>query len=163
MKKHWLAIFTLLLVASAVVFLFSSAPAFADGPNLDNEVLRIAKGLYCPVCPATPLDVCDTQACVQWRDLIKQKLIAGETEEQIRAYFIAQYGDRVLGAPPPEGFNLGAYILPLLLILLGGGVLFATMRGWINSRKQSAPETIAPVAVSDEYAERIARELKERE
>ncbi len=163
MKKHWLALFALLLAASAISFLLLSAPAFADGPNLDNEVLRIAKGLYCPVCPATPLDVCDTQACVQWRDLIKQKLIAGETEDQIRAYFIAQYGDRVLGAPPPEGFNLGAYILPLLLILLGGGVLFFTMRGWISSRQQAAPETIAPVAVSDEYAERIARELKERE
>lgn len=163
MIKHWLVILSLLLTTSATLFFLTSAPAFADGPNLDNEVLRIAKGLYCPVCPATPLDVCDTQACVQWRDLIKQKLIAGETEEQIRAYFIAQYGDRVLGAPPPEGFNLGAYILPLLLILLGGGVLFFTMRGWINSRQQAAPETIAPVVVSDEYAERIARELKERE
>jgi cytochrome c-type biogenesis protein CcmH len=135
----------------------------ADGPNIDNEVLRIAKGLYCPVCPATPLDVCETQACVQWRDLIKQKLIAGETEEQIRAYFIAQYGERVLGAPPPEGFNLGAYILPLLLILAGGGVLFFTIRDWMNTRKASSPETISPVAVSGEYAERIARELRDRE
>ncbi len=161
MKKHWLAI--LLLVASAISFLLLSAPALADGPNLDNEVLRIAKGLYCPVCPATPLDVCDTQACVQWRDLIKQKLIAGETEEQIRTYFIAQYGDRVLGAPPPEGFNLGAYILPFVLILLLGCALFFTMRGWINSRKLSGPESVMPMTVSDEYAERIARELKERE
>lgn len=162
MKKHFLLTLAFILFASLATFLLLRTTALADGPNLDNEVLRIAKGLYCPVCPATPLDVCDTQACVQWRDLIKQKLIAGETEEQIRTYFIAQYGERVLGAPPPEGFNLGAYILPLFLIVLGGGVLFFTMRGWMNSRRLTSPETITPVAMSDEYAQRIARELEER-
>ncbi len=163
MKKVFLPTLAFVLASSIAAFLSIRTPAFADGPNLDNEVLRIAKGLYCPVCPATPLDVCETQACVQWRDLIKQKLIAGETEEQIRAYFIAQYGERVLGAPPPEGFNLGAYILPLLLILMGGGVLFFTMRGWIRSRQSASPETLSPMTVSGEYAARIARELEERE
>ncbi len=159
--------FSLFLILSTSIFVVAffllNTRTFADGPNLDNEVLRIAKGLYCPVCPATPLDVCETRACKQWRDLIKEKLVAGETEEQIRAYFIAQYGERVLGAPPPEGFNLGAYILPLLLIVAGGGVLFLTMRGWMKSRKPSTPETILPIAISGEYAERIARELKERD
>jgi cytochrome c-type biogenesis protein CcmH len=163
MKRLSLPLLAFALIASLGAFVLWRTAAYADGPNLDNEVLRIAKGLYCPVCPATPLDVCDTQACIQWRDLIKQKLIAGETEEQIRAYFIAQYGERVLGAPPPEGFNLGAYILPFLLIVAGAGMLYFTMRGWMISRRLSGPETMAPASPSSEYAERIARELKERD
>ena len=150
-------------VALAVFFALNAPRAFAQSPNVDTEVLRIAKGLYCPVCPATPLDVCSTQACVQWRDLIKQKLLAGENEAQIRAYFIAQYGERVLGAPPPEGFNLGAYVLPFLLLLAGGGVLFFTLRGWVNARAHASPETLAPATLSGEYAARIAQELKEIE
>jgi cytochrome c-type biogenesis protein CcmH len=153
-----------LVVIAGAFFIATNAPrSFAQTPNVENIVLRIAKNLYCPVCPATPLDVCETQACIQWRDLIRQKLLAGETEEQIRAYFIAQYGDRVLGAPPPEGFNLGAYILPFLLLCAGGGVLFLTMRGWIKSHGNAGHETIMPVTISGEYADRIARELKERE
>ena len=156
--------FVVILVLGIAINLSRNAPrAFAQAPNVDTEVLRIAKGLYCPVCPATPLDVCSTQACIQWRDLIKQKLLAGETEEQIRAYFIAQYGERVLGAPPPAGFNLGAYLLPFLLLLAGGGVLFLTLRGWAKTRGQANPETLAPAAISGEYAARIARELEERE
>ncbi len=158
-RLMWLAI----VLAAALFFALNAPRAFAQGPNVDNKVLQIAKGLYCPVCPATPLDVCSTQACVQWRDLIKQKLLAGENEEQIRAYFVAQYGERVLGAPPPEGFNLGAYLLPFLLLLAGGGMLFHTVRGWIKSRAHAAPETLTPARISSEYAERIARELEERE
>ena len=150
------------ILIATLVLAWGAPGASAQGPNVDNEVLRISKNLYCPVCPATPLDVCDTQACRQWRDLIKEKLLAGENEEKIRAYFIAQYGDRVLGAPPPAGFNLGAYLLPLLLLLAGGGVLYFTLRGWIKSR-QTGPEALTPAAISSEYAARIAQELKERE
>jgi len=158
--SRWFALGALALA----IFLAMNAPrVLAQAPNVDNEVLRIAKGLYCPVCPATPLDVCSTQACVQWRDLIKQKLLAGENEEQIRAYFVAQYGERVLGAPPPEGFNLGAYLLPFLLLLAGGGALFFTLRDWVQSRAHASPETLTPAAMGSEYAARIAQELKERE
>jgi cytochrome c-type biogenesis protein CcmH len=160
--SRWFALGALGL-ALAVFFALKTPPVFAQSPNVESEVIRIAKNLYCPVCPATPLDVCSTQACVQWRDLIKQKLVAGENEERIRAYFVAQYGDRVLGAPPPEGFNLGAYLLPLLLLLAGGGVLFYTLRGWVQSRAYPSPETFSPAALNGEYAARIARELAERE
>ncbi|MBI4671226.1 MAG: cytochrome c-type biogenesis protein CcmH [Chloroflexi bacterium] len=131
-------------------------------PNVDDEVLRISKSLYCPVCTGVPLDVCETQACVQWRALIREKLLAGESEAQIRQYFIAQYGERVLGAPPPEGFNLSAYILPVLVLLIGAVILFWTARGWLKRPQTANVPSTAP-QVPSEYAERIARELKARE
>ncbi len=140
----------------------ASAPSAAAATNLDNETLRIAKNLYCPVCPSTPLDVCDTQACVQWRALIREKLAAGQNEQQIRAYFVEQYGERVLGAPPAEGFNLGAYVLPLLALAAGLAILFGAMRGWQRSR-QAAPSAAPPSPIAPEYAERIARALEEGE
>lgn len=133
-------------------------------PNVDDEVLRISKNLYCPVCTGVPLDVCETQACVQWRALIREKLIAGESEQQIRSYFIAQYGERVLGAPPPEGFNLSAYILPLGVLVVGAVILFFTARSWLKRPQNNAANAPASAPqVSSEYAERIARELKARE
>ena len=141
----------------------ATVSAQQPSPNVDDEVLRISKNLYCPVCTGVPLDVCETQACEQWRALIREKLIAGENEQQIRAYFIAQYGERVLGAPPPEGFNLSAYILPLAVLLLGGIIIFFTARSWLK-RPQAANNAPAQTPqVSSEYAERIAREMKARE
>lgn len=163
MRNRLVRFLALSICGLTIFFAAPAGLARAQGPNIENEVIRIAKNLYCPVCPATPLDVCSTQACLQWRTLIKEKLLAGQNEEQIRAYFVAQYGQRVLGAPPPEGFNLGAYLLPFLLLLAGGGVLFLTLRGWARVRQQSNPETLMPASIGGEYAARIARELKERE
>ncbi len=156
------------VVFAALLFL-TPQPARAQepttDPNLLNQMERIAKGLYCPVCVGVPLDVCETQACEQWRNLIVEKLKAGQSEEQIRQYFIDQYGDRVLGAPPAEGFNLGAYILPAAMLLLGGALVFVLMRGWLRRRPAvataGAPATVPPI--SNEYAERIARELDLRD
>jgi cytochrome c-type biogenesis protein CcmH len=106
------------------------------------------------------LDVCDTQACQQWRALIRQKLAAGETEAQIDQYFVQQYGERVLGAPRPQGFNLIVYVAPLLAIVVGGGILYLGARHWVRSRTRAAP-ILAPDA--NAYRERIERELKETE
>lgn len=142
----------------------AAVPAYAQQPSPEvlNHMERIASGLYCPVCVGVPLNVCETTACEQWRNLIIQKIQNGESDEQIRQYFIDQYGDRVLGAPPPEGFNLGAYVLPLAILIGGAAVLFFTMRGWLRSRGPAGiPATVPPVP--PEYAERIARELRDRE
>ena len=147
--------------ALVAVALLAAAPVFAQGPNLDDETNRIAKTLYCPVCPNTPLDVCSTQACAQWRALIKDKLQQGQTEQQIRDYFVAQYGEVVLGAPPAQGFNWLAYVLPAIGILLGAAIAWLTVRQWIVRRglgETAAPET---PTIPKEYADRIEKDLKE--
>ena len=143
------------------VGLFAAAPARAQGPNLDDETNRIAKTLYCPVCPNTPLDVCSTQACAQWRALIKDKLQQGQSEQQIRDYFVAQYGQVVLGAPPAQGFNWLAYILPAIGILLGATIAWLTVRQWMAQRAENAATPAETPQISKEYADRIEKDLKE--
>src|SRR5574341_1834721 len=67
----------LVLLAS----LFAVAVAYAQGGGpaypTDDDVNRVAKKLYCPVCPNTPLDVCETQACKDWRAQIRDELAQG--------------------------------------------------------------------------------------
>ena len=148
-------------VAAVAVALLTATPARAQGPNLDDETNRIAKTLYCPVCPNTPLDVCSTQACAQWRALIKDKLQQGQTEQQIRDYFVAQYGQVVLGAPPAQGFNWLAYILPAIGILLGATIAWLTVRQWIVRRGENGAVPVETPEISKEYADRIEKDLKE--
>src|SRR5512146_1912611 len=110
-------LFTLLAIA-----LLGAQPlrASAQGPTpTDDEVNRIAHQLYCPVCENTPLDVCPTEACRQWRDLIRQQLSEGWSEDQIKQYFVEQYGVRVLSEPPRTGLNWLVYVLPPLAIIAG--------------------------------------------
>ncbi len=164
-RHHWillLALIALGLVIFALLLMVTAPPAIAPttapAASLDDETIRVAQNLYCPVCPGVPLDVCETQACQQWRALIREKLAAGETPEQIEQYFVSQYGERVLGAPRPEGFNLTVYLAPLVAILFGAVILYFAARRWMG-RRVVAPTVPAP----DEYRERIERELRESE
>lgn len=151
----------------ALVFFVYVVPAQAQGPtpaaNIDDEVNRIAKNLYCPVCPNTPLDVCSTQACVGWRAQIKDMLVQGKNEQQIRDYFVEKFGQQVLGAPPAQGFNWLAYILPFVGIILGATIAWFTVRQWIVHKNSSAEAAAPPEppAIPKEYADRIEKELKE--
>ncbi len=133
----------------------------------DDEVNAVASQLYCPVCENIPLDVCGTQACAQWRDLIREKLSEGWTTEEIKTYFVEQYGDRVLATPPPRGLNWLVYVLPPLLILAGAVILVQAFRAWKTPTEEPlevemAPSTPEAAFSDDEYIARLEEELKNR-
>jgi cytochrome c-type biogenesis protein CcmH len=94
----------------------------------DDEVNRLASELYCPVCENVPLEVCPTKACAQWRELIREKIALGWSDEQIKEYFATQYGEQVLAVPPRRGFNWLIYVIPPLLILTGGLLVVRIIR-----------------------------------
>ncbi|MGE5249867.1 MAG: cytochrome c-type biogenesis protein CcmH [Bacteroidota bacterium] len=151
------------ILAGALVFVWSGS-ARAQGPTpTDDQVNAVAKQLYCPVCENTPLDVCPTEACRQWRELIRKQLGEGWTEDQIKQYFVANYGARVLDEPPRTGLNWLVYVLPPVLILAGAFVLLRAMRAWTKASTAKAPssEEAAPPE-QDEYVARLEKELRDR-
>ena len=86
-----------------------------------NEVNSVAKELWCPLCSGVRLDACELRAGDQMKDVIAEKLTDGESTQNIKNYFLQQYGPQVLGEPPLEGFNWLAWLLPVV-VLTGGGV-----------------------------------------
>ena len=126
----------------------------------DDDVLRVAKQLYCPVCPNTPLDVCETKACQDWRAQIRDQLAEGWTDQQIIDYFVAQYGERVLAEPQRKGFTSLVWIFPLIAVLLGLGIVYEVLRNW---RKQKPALVVAPSAhqIPDDLLKKIEREIQE--
>ena len=109
MKKFlYSLIFTFLLSS-----LFTGVALAQDStPPTDDEVNAVAHQLYCPVCESTPLDVCPTDACKDWREQIRVMLSEGKSEDEILQYFEDQYGARVLAEPPKQGFYWLIYLLP---------------------------------------------------
>lgn len=158
--KQKLALVLLVLVTSlftvAVVYAQDGAPGY---PTAD-DVNRIAKKLYCPVCPNTPLDVCETKACQDWREQIHDQLSQGWTEQQVIDYFVAQYGERVLAEPQRKGFTSLVWLLPVIGALLGVWITYEVIKSW-RIQKQS-PAAGTPVSqVSPEVLARIEKELQE--
>jgi cytochrome c-type biogenesis protein CcmH len=157
MKRNFLILLALAVLALAWV---GRASAQTPLPS-DDEVNAIAKQLFCPVCENTPLDVCATQACAQWRELIRKQLSEGWSADQIKEYFATQYGVRVLSEPPRQGLNWLIYIIPPALMLLGVYILFRALQ---SMRKPAALDAVEAEEVStqDEYLRRVEEELKKR-
>ncbi len=161
-----LGLASLPLLVELISGLFPAQIAYAQEPTpgaiTDDQVNAIAKQMFCPVCESTPLDVCPTTACAQWRELIRQKLAAGWSEQQIKDYFVEQYGARVLAAPPAQGFNWLVYVVPPLAILLGAIILFRALKAWKQPAASQETPAPPPPAAEDEYARRLEEELRKR-
>lgn len=140
--------------------LFTGAAYAQDNQPTDDEVNAVARQLYCPVCQNTPLDVCPTEACRDWREQIRGMLAEGKTEDEILQYFVDQFGDRVLSAPPvTTRFNWLIYIIPPAIILAGAIILFRSLKEWTTPKKAGEP---AEVVEQDEYIARLEEELKKQ-
>lgn len=150
---------TLLLL---LIILGSATTVFAqDGVPTDDEVNKIAKQLYCPVCESTPLDVCPTEACRQWRELIRSQLAEGKSEEEIKQYFVDQYGARVLDEPPNRW---ASYLVPVIAFLAGAFMLFRGFKMWLKpvGAEAGEGEQEADSVPQDDYIRKMEEELKKR-
>jgi len=164
MKQHLRITLFVLTFALVLTALWAGSVTAQGSTPTDDQVNAVARQLYCPVCENTPLDVCPTEACRQWRELIRTQLADGWSEEQIKQYFVENYGARVLGEPPHSGLNWAFYILPPILILAGAFVLFRALRSWT---KPSITESGAGAAEAgqpsqDEYVSKFEEELRKR-
>jgi cytochrome c-type biogenesis protein CcmH len=173
--KYFLLFIFFCLVLAVTITPNGTASAQQSTPS-DDAVNAIARQLYCPVCENTPLDVCPTTACHQWRELIRQMLAEGKTESEIKQYFVDYYGARVLSEPPVSGINWLVYIVPPAAFLAGVILLFLAFRTW--KRTSTAPvagldQTSSPGSGFDpskdtgtnqekEYIARLEDELKKR-
>src|SRR5512138_54920 len=163
-KPKWLRItnvsLLIALVAAFALALQANVPALAQNPTpTDDEVNRIAKKLYCPVCESSPLDVCPTEACRQWRELIRTMLADGKSEADIKQYFVQHYGARVLAEPPNR---LVTYLVPAVAILLGVILLARGFQMWLkpSAAVSEGPEDTNPdnIPPADPYVARLEEE-----
>ncbi|MGH2520863.1 MAG: cytochrome c-type biogenesis protein [Anaerolineales bacterium] len=142
----------------ALLVLVPAVEAQVPTPS-DDDVNRVARELYCPVCENVPLDVCPTQACADWRADIRDKLAQGWSDEQIKAYFAQQHGDRVLAQPPARGLAILVYLIPPLALLVGAALVVRFLR---SSRPVTPPPASTLPATPDAYQARLEKELRER-
>jgi cytochrome c-type biogenesis protein CcmH len=152
-----------LLGVLLVAALPTAAQDAANGITFD-QVNEIARDLYCPICPNETLDVCQTQACIQWRQDIRNQLAEGQTEEQIIDSFVQRYGDRVLGTPQDPTLRILSLATPFLIAgaaLVIGIFTFLRWRGRPIAAAPTPQSAGTTSARGDKYREQLERDLNE--
>jgi cytochrome c-type biogenesis protein CcmH len=148
-------------VIAVVLAASGTLPAFAVQPDeilpdavLEKRARSLSAGLRCLVCQNQSIDDSDAPLAKDLRVLVRERLVAGDSDQQVIDYIVARYGDFVLLKPPMNTHTLLLWITPLI-VLAGAGVVIA--RG-MRVRPASKIATAAPLSAREE--EDIARVLK---
>ena len=138
----------LVLVALLLVFATGAAPR-ASLPDIEDEVM-------CVECN-TALNVSTSTVADQERAFIRRQIALGKDKQQVKAALVDQYGPDVLADPPSSGFDLAAWLVPILLVLAGIAGVVVAARRW---RRHAGPAAAAPGApLPEEDARRLDAEL----
>lgn len=142
-------VLTLLFVAMPGRELAAQSPAAPTGQELEELTSEVASQLRCPVCRQLSIEDSQAKLSREVKDLIREKLAAGESPEEVKAYFVSKYGEWILLAPPKRGFTLLVWVLPVVGLLGGGVVLVRLFKGWLGAGDSERVESEAVRPVPD--------------
>jgi len=134
------------LIAVLVTLLGLLLPTVGHADALDDGVRRVALQLQCPVCEGETAADSPSGLAKDMRALIRTRLAAGVSDQQILDEFVASYGDSILTEPPKRGISLGVWLGPTIAVLLGVVVLGLLLRAW---RRTPSPSAAALAAAPD--------------
>lgn len=117
------------------VALLAAACGGADGET--PTLAELEKQFICPTCQTT-LELSNAPVADRMRAFIRERIAAGDSESEISDALVAQFGEGVLAAPPKEGFNLLAWVLPLVGGAVAIGALAVALRRWSRARAEPA-------------------------
>ena len=142
--------FSLASLILLLVLLFAGAAqavkpdeVLAD-PALEARARLLSEGLRCMVCQNQSIDESDADLARDLRILVRQRLVAGDTDQQVMDYVVSRYGEFVLLKPRFDLRNALLWGTPVLLLLVGGVFIVLTAR----SRRTLATKSLS----SDEQA-----------
>lgn len=155
--------FKLLATSLIVVLTITASGGFLFGQNssddLEEEAKAIEGMLIAPCCWRQPVAVHYSPAADEIRSKIRTMLTEGKTRQEILESYVAEYGDKILAKPPAKGFNLLAYFLPVLFLMLGAVVAIAVFKKLRPRESVVERKKPGPAKFEEDYEDRIEKEL----
>jgi len=124
------------LVFSTSVFAVQPDEVLKD-PALEKRAREISAGLRCLVCQNQSIDDSDAQLAKDLRLLVRERLVAGDSDEQVRDFLVQRYGEFVLLKPTFSAHNMLLWLTPVIVLVLGGIGAYTALR-----RRPQAAETL---------------------
>jgi cytochrome c-type biogenesis protein CcmH len=133
-----------------LVLLLTLRPALAlepdemlDDPALEARARALSQVVRCVVCQNESIDSSGADIARDLRRLIRERLVAGDTDRQVLDYLVARYGNFILLEPPLETSTLLLWAAPALALLLGGALVVVVLR---QRRRAAEPAPLSPEA-----------------
>ena len=136
------AVAVLALAFACSVFTAASAPPDAlPNPAQEARARDLQKEFRCLVCQGQSLDESDAPLAADLRQLIRQRIRAGDTNEQIERYLVARYGEFILLKPPFVPLTYGLWLAPVV-VLISGALIAMTII--LRARRKAEAEITTP-------------------
>lgn len=149
-----------LILAPILALCLLATPALAvqpdemlSDPALEARARTISENLRCPVCQGESIDDSNAPISRDLRLAVRERLVAGDTDEQVVDYVVARFGEFVLFKPRATGSGLALWLAGPAMLLAGGLIAWAALR-----RRAKAPEADS---LSDADRARLDELLKE--
>jgi len=138
---------TLAVAAIAMTSVAATSRAQAQVPPTEEQALAVEQQLLCPICTNERLDVCSLAICRDMKQIIRERLEAGASPDDIILFFETRYGPKVRAQLEPRGFNLWLYgwiaVSTGTVALLGGWFLY-------NLRRRAPRPAMPAVDLADD-------------
>lgn len=121
----WVAV-----VVVAVAVLSVAAFGTRSAPTAQDRVSNISRTVKCPVCSGESVAESNAPASQEIRRQIAEQVQQGQTDEEIRSFYAAKYGQAILLTPSASGVNALVWILPVVALALGVAALVIVFRRW---------------------------------
>ncbi len=124
MSRNAFLLAVLLVTAPALADSRMDAAPYAyvqlDDPAQERAAKQLMETVRCLVCQGQSIADSDAEMASDMRSMIRERIARGEKPEDIRRWLVERYGDWVTYAPPTRGSALILWMLPLLLLFVGG-------------------------------------------
>jgi len=150
--RHLLLALMLLLSPLAYA---GEAKDLADDPVMERRMIKLAEEVRCLVCQSETVASSRSDWSNDVRQIMREKMQAGATDQEIKDILVERFGKSVLFDPPVDKETIPLWIAPFVMLLVGVAVLFFQLR----KRRQTVPET----QLSDEAQKRAAALLNDEE
>ena len=127
--------------------------------TLEQRMHQLTNQLMCPVCDGQTIDGSNAQISQDMRAKVQELLEIGNSNSEIKAYFVLRYGEDILAAPKGVGFNILAWIMPVFIVFGGISIALLALK---NMRRSNTQAALAPTPEQrdlSEYLKQVDKDL----
>ncbi|MBL4617396.1 MAG: cytochrome c-type biogenesis protein CcmH [Robiginitomaculum sp.] len=152
----------LILFTIIISFGFNQALAVLPHEQLSDPVLEqrareVSKNLRCVVCQNQSIDDSNAQLAADMRKLVRARIVAGDSNEQVTQHIVDRYGNFVLMRPPLKQSTFALWFGPLGFVLIGGLVFWQSSKRNRSASKQNPKTKIAQDPQIDEIMKKLRK------